>query len=449
MKNLTLKTTAFLLTASLVASTVTQRVKAFDFSEILQTVGFSGDSKDAKIESLKKDVRIKALEGEEITLGQRFALESDQFKDMMSGYTKGFMPLLVVSFALNNLGKAIGNARDLYISAKNTWNNLIFKITYRGININKYKSLLERTEKRLRSEIVGQDEAIDKILNVMTGHFEAMIETESLGKKYEKGLILYLIGPSGTGKSTAMKIIGEEMGLKPYVARMSDVVEDKGNKANSVVARLTKPVIQDNGKVKISVDTPFTMRLKSGIPTLYFIDEFDKMRKLDATLRKTGEKDSNGKIVSGSGDEMLRNFGDTGQINGLNSSGSVLISTSNETESDMQQLEDSLYNRYKDCVIKFDELKSADYKEIIKRKTAPIQEFYKNKFNVDVKWNEQALDYFAKKFESKNMGARSTEALINNARCSLKTYRDKNMENFRGKELFLNFDRNNEKIFIE
>lgn len=109
----------------------------------------------------------------------------------MSSYTKGFMPLFVVSFTLNNLGKSIGNARDLYASAKNTINNFMSKITYRGINVNKYKSLIERTEKRLRSEIVGQNKAIDKILNVMTGHFEAMIETESLGKKYEKSLIFF------------------------------------------------------------------------------------------------------------------------------------------------------------------------------------------------------------------------------------------------------------------
>lgn len=208
-------------------------------------------------------------------------------------------------------------------------------------------------------------------------------------------------------------------------------------------------MIQDNGKVKFSVDTPFTMRLKSKVPTLYFIDEFDKMRKLDTTLRKTGEKDSNGKIVSGSCDEMLRNFGDTGQINGINSSGSVLISTSNETEADLQQLEDSLYNRYKDCVIKFDELKLDDYKEIIKRKSVSVQEFYKNKFNVVVKWNEAALDYFSKKLEDQNMGARSIESLINNVRCALKKYRDENINNFKNKELTLNFEKSTEKIVVE
>lgn len=208
-------------------------------------------------------------------------------------------------------------------------------------------------------------------------------------------------------------------------------------------------MIQDNGKVKVSVDTPFTMRLKSKVPTLYFIDEFDKMRKLDTTLRKTGEKDSNGKIVSGSCDEMLRNFGDTGQINGINSSGSVLISTSNETEADLQQLEDSLYNRYKDCVIKFDELKLDDYKEIIKRKSVSVQEFYKNKFNVVVKWNEAALDYFSKKLEDQNMGARSIESLINNVRCALKKYRDENINNFKNKELTLNFEKSTEKIVVE
>lgn len=79
----------------------------------------------------------------------------------------------------------------------------------------------------------------------------------------------------------------------------------------------------------------------------------------------------------------------------------------------------------------------------------PVQEFYKNKFNVDVQWNDAALDYFAKKFASKNMGARSTETLINNVRCILKTYRDKSTDHFNGKELVLNFEKNKEKIFVE
>lgn len=440
MKNLAIKTTALLLIATLGTSTITRRAKAINLIEFLR----AENSIDSE-EELIKDINSKKLKEKNFSSNQQFTLFSNS---IMSSLPKPIR-YAVILFAISKLGQIFKSARDIYDSVKNPINYFIFKITYRGINVNKYKSLLERTEKRLRSEIVGQDEAIDKILNVMTGHFEAMIESESFGKKYEKGLVLYLIGPSGTGKSTAMKIIGEEMGLKPYVAKMSDVVEDKGNKANSVVARLTKPIIQDNGKVKVSVETPFMMRLKSGIPTVYFIDEFDKMRKLDATLRKTGEKDSNGKIVSGSGDEMLRNFGDTGQINGLNSSGSILISTSNETEADLQQLEDSLYNRYKDSVIKFVDLKAADYKEIIKRKTIPLQKFYKNKFNVDVKWNEAALDYFAKNFANKNMGARSTETLINNVRCVLKTYRDKNPGRFKGKKLILNFEKNKEKLFVE
>lgn len=414
------------------------------------------DQIDANIENVKKEVELKAWRGGDITSVQERLLEGEKFNRTLLGYADKFIPVLMFSFIFSNFSQTIGHIKNIYASVSNVVSNWIYKMTAKGINVNKYKQLLEKIETRLRTELVGQDEAIDKILNVITGHFEAMIEAKSQGKKYEKGLVLYFIGSPATGKSTVMRIIEEEMGLRSYVGRMSDAVEDKGNNANTVVARLTKPVIQDNGQVKVSVDTPFTKCLKSKIATLYCIDEIDKMRTLDSILRKSDLKNSSGKIVSGSLDEMVRNFGDTGQINGINASGSVLIATSNETEDDMKQLEDSLYNRYQNCIVKFKDLTAADYREIIKRQTSSIKEFYKRKFNVDIEWSEQALDYFAQKFESENTGARAVDSLLNNVRCTLKGHRDKNFNfdvrknNFKdnGRKLILDCDKNSKKLFV-
>lgn len=412
--------------------------------------------KDVEITEKEKDLRLRVLNGDTLTHDQRIYLSFEKGKETLSEYAKKLIPVAMISFVLTNFTKTAESIKNIYASVSNVVSNWIYKMTAKGINVNKYKELLVKIETRLRTELVGQDEAIDKILNVITGHFEAMIEAKSQGKKYEKGLVLYFIGSPATGKSTVMRIIEEEMGLRSYVGRMSDAVEDKGNNANTVVARLTKPVIQDNGQVKVSVDTPFTKCLKSKIATLYCIDEIDKMRTLDSILRKSDLKNSSGKIVSGSLDEMVRNFGDTGQINGINASGSVLIATSNETEDDMKQLEDSLYNRYQNCIVKFKDLTASDYIEIIKRQTSSIKEFYKRKFNVDIEWSEQALDYFAQKFESENTGARAVDSLLNNVRCTLKGHRDKNFNfdvrknNFKdnGRTLILDCDKNSKKLFV-
>lgn len=446
------KASASILIASIAVGNL-QSINKADAFEVPGWLNFSKtqDPQEEEIKDLKNKLRIDALRGEQLTSTQEFIIMADQGKEVLTDYAKALMPLTMISFALTNFGKAVESMKNIYASASNVVSNWIFKMTAKGINVDKYKELLEKIEKRLRAELVGQDEAINKILKVITGHFEAMLEARCLGKKYEKGLVLYFIGSPATGKSTVMKIIEEEMGLRSYVGRMSDAVEDKGNNANTVVARLTKPVIVDNGKVKVSVDTPFTKCLKSKISTLYCIDEIDKMRSLDSILRKTELKNSNGKIVSGSIDEMLRNFGDTGQINGINQSGSVLIATSNETEDDMKQLEDSLYNRYQNCVIKFKDLAAVDYKEIIKRKTVPTQEFYKNKFNVNVIWSNTALDYLAQSFEKENIGARVIDSLLNDARYVLQKFRCENSKStdMKNKTLTLDYNEVNKELFVK
>ena len=68
----------------------------------------------------------------------------------------------------------------------------LYKITRKGINVNKYQTTLDRIEKRLRAELVGQDKAIYRIMEILTGYFESVIEAKALGKKFEGGLLLYL-----------------------------------------------------------------------------------------------------------------------------------------------------------------------------------------------------------------------------------------------------------------
>lgn len=366
----------------------------------------------------------------------------------LAGMAKMFLPIVATVLVVKYAGDICEHLKNFYASASNGLKNLFYKFKCKGIDIKVYETVLGRIEKRLRAELVGQDEAIDSIINIMRGYFESVVQAKAAGKKFEGGLLLYLTGMPATGKSTTMKIIEEEMGLTSYTGRMSDAVEDKGNGAGTVAARLTKPVIKDNGKTKVSVDTPLTRQVKTGIPTLYCLDEVDKMRNLDSVLQKRSLRTEDGKIMGCSVDEMLRNFGDTGQINGINASGSILIATSNETPEQLAQLESSLYNRYKGCHIHFKDFNKKDYSEIINRKIKDISSYYKKTHNMDIKLGKLMLEHYCTKFEKESSGGRGVDTLMNDFRAALKNYIN-SAKNFKNTTVSIEYNDKTNKLYIK
>lgn len=353
-----------------------------------------------------------------------------------------------VLFGISQIGKIISIIKNSYDAVKHSISDYFYRKNCKIIDVKVYEQVLEKIEKRLHSELVGQDEAIQRIITIMRGYFESVIEAKELGKKFEGGLLLYLTGMPATGKSTTMKIIEEEMGLTSYVGRMSDIVEDKGNKAETVATRLTKPTIEDTGKVKVSVDSPLVRQIKTGMPTLYCLDEVDKMRNLDSVLQKRNLRNEDGKIAGSSIDEMLRNFGDTGRINGIDVSGSILIATSNETPEQLSELESSLYNRYKGCHIHFKDFNKQDYTEIINRKVEKIKAYYKKVYNADIKLDKSLLEHYSEKFVNEKSGGRGTDTLMNKFRATLKSYVN-SVKDIRDKTISLNYDNQANKMVVK
>ncbi len=323
--------------------------------------------------------------------------------------------LFAVSMTISNGADAFDSLRGLSIEFAHHIYDLYYKVTAKKFDLDNYSELLDRIETRLRAELVGQDEAIDRVIDIMRGYFQSMLEAKAQKKKFEGGLMLYLTGSPATGKSTMMKIIQEEMHLNNFEAKMSDIVEDKGNGAESVAARLTKPVVTKTKFTEIYDKTPLIRQLNQHNPTLYAFDEIDKMRKLDRQLQ--GKKTELGNIDSI--DEILRNFIDTGHLAGVNASGSVLITTSNETDEDMMLLDSSLRNRYSQYRVKFRDFEKEDYKEIIRRGSVELQKHYADTFNTEIKWSENAMDYFATKFVEEQAGGRCAEPLMMKVRSAI------------------------------
>ncbi len=409
----------------------------------------SSSTRGVNVVDLMNDSSIaSSLSKEEADRVIEEAQKTKEAVDGLASVAKAFLPIVATVFVVKYAGDICEHLKNFYASASNGLRNLFYKFKCKGIDIKVYETVLGRVEKRLRAELVGQDEAIDSIINIMRGYFESVVQAKAAGKKFEGGLLLYLTGMPATGKSTTMKIIEEEMGLTSYTGRMSDAVEDKGNGAGTVAARLTKPVIKDNGKTKVTVDTPLTRQVKTGIPTLYCLDEVDKMRNLDSVLQKRSLRTEDGKIMGCSVDEMLRNFGDTGQINGINASGSILIATSNETPEQLAQLESSLYNRYKGCHIHFKDFNKKDYSEIINRKIKDISSYYKKTHNMNIKLGESMLEHYCTKFEKESSGGRGVDTLMNDFRAVLKNYIN-SAKNFKDTTVSIEYNDKTNKLYVK
>ena len=363
---------------------------------------------------------------DELQVGRGATVAGNKTTEALAGSAKWWLPIIGTFLVLKFSGDILGAISNLLLSAKVFTKRVVHKLTHKGIDIKNYKKVVGRIESRLRKELVGQDDAIDSIIRVLTGYYESMIEAKYLGKKFEGGLILYLIGLPATGKSTVLKIISEEMKLGSFTCRMSDVIEDKGNSAQTIATRLTKPIIKDNGKKKVTEETELSRYLNSGIPTLYLFDEIDKMRILDSKLSNTELVNKDEKINGSSIDEAFRNFIDTGHLFGCNASGSIVMVTSNESVEDIQKLESSLYNRYKTGLVTFKEFNEDDYKEIIKRASSDIIARYKRQYDVDVVWGDSALDYYAKQFINEQAGGRGPVNLARIARAALEKYVSEN-----------------------
>ena len=361
-------------------------------------------------------------------------------KQAMNDAVAKAAPWMIGATVLVSGAVLLNYIKNFYASFSNWLKDLFYKWNHKGIDISVYKTVVKRIERRLKQKLVGREKEIDQIIEILTGYFESVVQSDG---KFQGGLVLYLIGSPGTGKSTVMNIIEEEMGLGSCTVRMSDIVEDHGNGASSAATRLTMPIIKDNGQVKVEVDTEFTRQVKTGVPTLYCIDEVDKMRVHDSILQKRNLRNEKNEIMGGSIDEMLRNFGDTGQIAGQNVSGSILIATSNETIDDMKQLDGSLYNRYKDYTVQFTDFTADDYKEIINRRSETMINYYKTNYFTDVFWSQDVLDYYAEKFEKEKAGGRGAENLVKKARALLRNYRDDMNEKIYHKQLLITMDYTN------
>ncbi|MBR1779603.1 MAG: ATP-dependent Clp protease ATP-binding subunit [Clostridia bacterium] len=260
--------------------------------------------------------------------------------------------------------------------------------------------------------IKGQDKAKAEIRKFVLNVVEEKNQRARGLSKKKGAYIIYLVGASGVGKSTAAECIaialnGEQ--YKAYIIEPSDI--DKESKKASVVDQLfgmrTKKVQMN----EIYEKSPLIKQLEATPNMVLIINEFDKIPDVRVL------------------EEKIRTIIDHGYINvngdKTSCSNLTIIITSNESIGSVEKTEHqddgtgsrtkvehdkAFLNRLK--IVEFQNLNAKDYKQIAKPQLENLQQRYFNDYNVLVTFDDELLDKLANLVEEKNQGARPIQGFV-------------------------------------
>lgn len=410
-----------------------------DLPEEVKTALANGDSSNMldNVKSSRDKFSLGSVGNAFTNFGNKLLSDSTVGRDIV--WIGGTVVATLSSGVLKTVGEKVGD----FARAAVKFGRRIFS---KSIDAKNYKEMLKNLKERLKSKVVGQDEAIEKIISVLESHFSNVVKAKETGQKYSKGCLLMFGGTPGVGKTLVMEEIREFLNLTSAQITMNEAIEDRGNNASSVMARFLKPIVKDDGKNKTEEETDFARIIRYENSTFYNIDEKDKMDMLDFSIQKIDPLNSSGKRKGSSIDEFLRSFIDYDTLNGHTTNNSVVIVTTNEKTEDITKYEDSLANRYLPCFIEFKPFNSEACIEMAKRNLKnPCGDFYK-KQGISVSWDDSGLKLYADKLSKESTNGRTMSQLAK----SWTVIVDRFLENNPGcSNIVLSYDKNKDKVFAK
>ena len=328
------------------------------------------------------------------------------------------LPLSILMWGVQNILQSGAHLQDFGLSAKSMFNSVK---TVKGITAELLTEKLPEIQENLENSLAGQDEAIEKIMCKLKEHCAYLQECKDLKINPSRCLVLHFYGAPGTGKSTALKVIANTLGVGTYTSGMAQAVEDKGNSANTVISRLMKDEVLDNGRTKQFLKTQLRKIVESPYAQIISFDEIEKQRLLDSQLSKRDFRTEKGFIIPSTLDEAMRDAKDQAKFAGISVGNKIFITISNETEEDLNQLEPSFKDRLSGGMVYFKDFNIDDYKDMIIKSSKDLFEAYKKRgFNLS--WSENALDYYSKLFAEHKYSGRRVVEFIDEIRAKIKNY---------------------------
>lgn len=308
----------------------------------------------------------------------------------------------------------------IYLFAKQI--GKLVKMKMSRINSNIYV-VTEELDKELQ-KIKGQDKAKKEMKEIVSSIIDARNEAIENRRSYGKGDVIYMIGPSGVGKTfsancLAKAIMGKK--AKPIYIDASDIDTQSGRSIKEQLFYLREG--QKRGAVSstgILEDTSLIGQMKTNPNIVLIINEYDKMHSRDF-------------------DEVLRTIMDRGQISvydeKIDCSGLLVIVTSNEDHfsvtlgnNDDQFKDDGTGSRtrvYHDKsflnrlnLVEFDNLDKEAYELITENKLKEIEKRYKGKYGIKFNFVDITSKIADKAVET-NQGAREIEKMISRLKSAI------------------------------
>lgn len=254
------------------------------------------------------------------------------------------------------------------------------------------KKTIDSIEKKLKENIIGQDETINSLINIT--------KRIKLGYKENKCISLLFYGPSGVGKTKLATIYGQIIS-KQEVIKLNMAEYADSSAISKFMGTTAGYVGYDDNKYILS-------KIKDNPNAVIILDEIDKAHpKIISLLYQILE---DGKILDAKNN--LINFNNNIIIMTTNIGKNNNIGfTNKKSNNELKEFFNIAFLNRIDNIIRFNNLSSDDIHKIIKNKITNL----KNKFkNVNITMSKNIVEEITEEANYQEYGARKIDKIIKN-----------------------------------
>ena len=338
--------------------------------------------------------------------------EGGKFKGWFGKIANPLIELGQLGYMVSGITVGLGSLSSLWYLGKSVVDKVKMKFSKVELNSDKVAKSMDEQLKKIK----GQQKAKKKATEIVASIIDARNEAKENKRPYKKGDVIYMVGPSGVGKSLladglAVAIMGPN--AKPIYVDASDIDKGSSRSLKEQLFYMSEAKCRNQSSSMMSEDTSIISQIRTNPNVVLIINEYDKMHTADF-------------------DEVLRTIMDRGQISihgdKIDCSGLLIIITSNEDHSSVTagnnqgEAQDdgtgsrthivhdkSFLNRLN--IIEFENLDEAAYEEITAEVLADIAKRNKEKYSVELNFGDTAKKIAAKTAET-NQGAREIEKIV-------------------------------------
>lgn len=354
-----------------------------------------------------------------------------------------------IGFRLSGISYGLTALSSFGLIGKNLYKK--FKLKFSKINQD-INTVLKELDRELEC-IKGQEIAKKRMKAIVAAIIDERNEAKEKNKPYNKGDVIYILGPSGVGKTFSSECLSRAiMGKNAEPIRIDSSCFDKvSNISLKSQILYMRDQQKNNGGLSYNyVDNSIASKIASNPNIVLIFDEYDKWCTPET-------------------DEMLRTIMDKGVIyrdgERIDCSKLLVIVISNEDHSSItlgngQGIfqddgtgsrtyvvhDKSFLNRLN--VVEFDNLYENEYEEITLDQLENISERYKKLYSIQMDFGDTAKN-IAKKVAKMNQGAREIAKILGNLRKELIIEKQKSMDLFKNKKLIIDYNPENDEFTIE